>query len=167
MWSSRLVASVFFLLLTVLFFKVTVRASEDETDEYDVNARVMRISLVSGEVTLQRKNNSDWERARLNFPLVEGDTVATDRESRLEIQIDARNFVRLAPETKLQIVTLRDEGIALSVIRGTATVRLVKFDRQHEYFEVDAPRTTMAAEKKGLYRIDVPNDGRVRLSVHD
>ena len=167
MWSSRLYSTIFLLLLAVVSTPVTIRASDDEADEYDVKARVVRISLISGEVSLKRKDNTDWERARLNFPLVEGDTLSTDRESRLEIQFDARNFVRLAPSTTVQIVALRDEGVALSVVEGTATVRLVKFDRQHEYFEIDAPRTTLAAEKNGLYRIDVPKDGRVRLTVSD
>ncbi len=155
------------LLLALVATPVTIRASDDEADEYDVKARVVRISLISGDVSLKRKDNTDWERARLNFPLVEGDTLSTDRESRLEIQFDARNFVRLAPNTTVQIVALRDEGVALSVVEGTATIRLVKFDRQHEYFEIDAPRTTLAAEKNGLYRIDVPKDGRVRLTVSD
>ena len=67
----------------------------------------------------------------------------------------------------MQIVALRDEGVALSVIEGTATVRLAKFDHEREYFEVDAPRTTLAIEKNGLYRIDVPGDRRVRLTVRD
>ena len=167
MWSSRLFSSMLLLLLTLFSAQTIVRATEDEADEYDVKDRVVRISLISGEVNLKRKGNKDWERARLNFPLVEGDTLATDRDSRLEIQIDARNFVRLAAGTTIQIVALRDEGVALSVIEGTATVRLARFDRQHEYFEVDAPRSTMAAEKPGLYRIDVPSDGRVRFSVRD
>ena len=167
MWSSRLFSSFLLLLLTLFTTSLHVRASEDEADDYDVRARVVRISLISGEVTLKRKGNTDWERARLNFPLVEGDTVATDRESRLEIQFDARNFVRLAPNTTMQIVALRDEGVALSVGAGTVVVRLVKFDREHEYFEVDAPRTTLAAEKKGVYRIDVPDTGRVRLAVRE
>jgi hypothetical protein len=170
MSSSRLFSSILLLLLTLFSANANstnLSAAEDEADEYDVKARVVRISLISGEVSLKRKGNHDWERARLNFPLVEGDTVSTDRESRLEIQIDARNFVRLAGNTTMEIVTLRDEGVALSVVEGTATIRLVKFDRQREYFEIDAPRTTMAAEKKGLYRIDVPPNGRVRLSVRD
>ncbi len=167
MWSSRLYLSILLLALTFFSYNLSVRASDEETDEYDVKARVVRISLINGEVTLKRKGNTEWERARLNFPLVEGDTIATDRESRLEVQIDSRNFVRLAANTTMQIVALRDEGIALSLSEGTATVRLVRFDRQREYFEIDAPRTTMAIEKKGLYRVDVPNDGRVRLAVHD
>jgi len=143
-----------------------VRA-DDEPEDYEVNARVVRISMTSGDVSLKRNGNTDWEKARLNFPLVEGDTVSTDRESRLELQIDARNFVRISSGSVLRIVTLRDEGVALSVMEGTATIRLAKFDRSHEYFEIDAPRTTLAAEKKGLYRVDVPQEGRVRFTVRD
>ena len=127
----------------------------------------MRISLIDGEANLKRHENQDWERVRLNYPLVEGDTLATGKDSRAEIQIDARNFVRLTANTVLRIVTLRDEGIAMSVVEGTALVRLAKFDRDKEYFEIDAPKSTLAAEKTGLYRIDVPREGRVRLTVRD
>ena len=131
-------------LLTLFSISITARADDDDDadDDYDVKARVVRISLIGGEVNLKRNGNQDWEPARLNYPLVEGDIVATDKESRLEIQIDARNFVRLAANSTLRIVTLRDEGIALSVVEGTATIRLAKFDRKKEYFEIDAPRTS-------------------------
>ena len=167
---SRLKTSLIFWAFLLTFFSITVTAradDDDEPDDYDVKARVVRISLMGGEVNLKRNGNQDWEPARLNYPLVEGDTVATDKDSRLEIQIDARNFVRLAANSTLRIVTLRDEGIALSVLEGTVSVRLARFDRKNGYFEIDAPRTTIAAEKEGLYRIDVPRDGRVRLTVRD
>ncbi len=160
-------ATILSLLLTPFAASHSVRAEDDYTEEYDVKARVVRVSLIKGEVSIKRNGNSDWERAQLNFPLVEGDTVSTDRDSRLEIQIDARNFVRLEANSILRIVTLRDEGVALSVVEGTVSVRLAKLDRDHEYFEVDAPKVTLAAEKKGLYRIDVPRDGRVRLTARD
>ena len=159
----------YFLLLTLFTIPITARADDDDDkdDDYDVKARVVRISLLGGEVNLKRDGNKDWEPARLNYPLVEGDTITTGKGSYLEIQVDARNFVRLAPNSVLRIITLRDEGIAISVVEGTATVRLAKFDRKNGYFELDAPKTTMAAEKEGLYRIDVPRDGRVRLTVRD
>ena len=85
----------------------------------------------------------------------------------MEIQIDARNFVRVGSSAMLRVMTLRDEGVALSVIEGTASVRLAKFDREKEYFEVDAPQSTLAAEQKGVYRIDVARAGRVRFTVTD
>jgi hypothetical protein len=171
MRSTRPVYStIFFLFLTFLVSPIITRAADEDPDEYDVKARVVRISLLTGEVNLKRNGNTDWERARLNSPLVEGDLISTgstDPESRVEIQIDARNFVRLGANSILRIVTLRAEGVALSLVEGTASLRLAEFDRDHEYFEVDAPKTTLAAEKSGLYRIDVGKDGHVRLTARD
>src|SRR6185295_19715443 len=91
-WPFGLAVSYSILSLLLVFLTTTIVAraadDDDDGDEYDVKARVVRISLISGEVNLKRNGNTDWEHARLNFPLVEGDTVATDRDSRLEIQID-------------------------------------------------------------------------------
>src|SRR6266404_322498 len=156
------------LFLTILTINITARAADDnDTDEYDVNARVVRISFLAGEVKLKRSGNTEAEKARVNFPLVEGDVLSTDRDGRVEIQIDAHNFLRLGADSVLQITTLRDEGIALSLSRGTASIRLAKFDHDKQYFEIDAPKTTLAAEKEGLYRLDVSGDGRVRLTARN
>ena len=164
---QSLYATILSLLLTPFATSHSVFADDDDAEDYDVKARVVRVSLINGEASLKRNGDSDWERARLNVPLVEGDTVSTERESRLEIQVDARNFVRLEANSILRIVTLREEGVALSIVEGTASVRLAKFDRDREYFEVDAPRVTIALEKNGLYRIDVPREGRIRLTARD
>src|SRR5688572_16907527 len=164
---SRLNAALLSLLLTFLSVTITARAEDDEPDDYDVKARVVRVSLMVGDVQLKRNESKQWELIRLNYPLVEGDTVSTGKDSQLEIQFDSRNFVRLPANSVLRIVTLRDEGTALSVLEGTITVRIAKLDRDREYFEIDAPRTTLAIEKNGSYRIDVPREGRVRLTVRD
>ncbi|MFN2416433.1 MAG: FecR domain-containing protein, partial [Pyrinomonadaceae bacterium] len=166
---SRLSAPAALLfLLSVTFLQASPALADDVyDDEYEERARVLRVSLLKGEVSVKRSGEDDWEETRLNAPLVEGDLLATGRDSRLEIQVDARNFVRLGPDSVLKIVTLRDEGIALSLSEGTATVRLARFDKDKEYFELDAPATTVAAEKTGLYRLDVDRDGTVRVTVRD
>jgi hypothetical protein len=174
MRSTRSVYSALFLLLlsllTCLGGNSIARAADDDADEaeeYDLKVRVARISLMGGEVSLKRKDNTEWEPARLNSPLVEGDAVSTGNGSRVEIQLGARNFVRLGANSILRVNTLRDEGIALSLVEGTASIRLARFAAGKEYFEVDAPKTTLAVEKSGLYRIDVGKDGRVRLTARD
>jgi FecR protein len=168
---KALFASLLFILLAWPCTSQIARAEdnvrEEEADEYDVTARVVRTSLLKGEVTLRRKGSLQWERATLNLPLVEGDTLATASDARLEIQIDARNFIRVGADSVLRIVTLRDDGIALSLAQGTATLRLAHFDREKEYFEIDAPKTTLSAERPGLYRLDVTREGKVRLTVRD
>ncbi|HEX8131337.1 MAG TPA: DUF6600 domain-containing protein [Pyrinomonadaceae bacterium] len=142
---------------------------DEEIDDagYEETARVVRVSLLSGDVSLRRAGNTEWEKATLNLPLVEGDRLATGAGARVEIQIDARNFVRLGEYATLDIVTLREEGVALSLPEGTATLRLARFDKDREYFEIDAPKTTLAAEQKGSYRLDVAQNGNVRVTVRD
>lgn len=163
-------ATLLFLLSTILLFTSAARAVEDtsyDDDEYEEHARVLRISLLKGEVSLKRAGNDEWEEARLNAPLVEGDVLATGRDARLEIQADARNFIRVGPDSVLRVVTLRDEGIALSLSEGTATFRLAGFDKDKGYFELDAPGVTVAAERTGQYRVDVERDGAVRITVRE
>jgi hypothetical protein len=79
------------LILTLLFAPAIARA-DDEDEDYDVTARVVRLSLIHGDVSVRRHDSDQWEKARLNIPLVEGDAVSTGGDSRAEIQIDARNF---------------------------------------------------------------------------
>ena len=141
------------------------RYGNNDDDGYEETARVARLSLIRGDVSLRRTGSDKWERAALNVPLVEGDRLATGAGARLEIQIDARNFVRVGEYATVDVVTLRDEGVALSLVEGTATLRLARFDRDREYFEIDAPGTTVAAERRGLYRLDVAQDGGVRITV--
>ncbi|MDT5269902.1 MAG: hypothetical protein QOH49_2088 [Acidobacteriota bacterium] len=169
---SRLSAptALLYLLSTLLLLSTAARAADDtydDDDEYEERARVLRVSLLKGEVSLKRAGNDEWEDARLNAPLVEGDVLATGRDSRLEIQADARNFIRVGPDSLLRVVTLRDEGIALSLSEGTATFRLAQFDKDKGYFELDAPGTTVAAERTGQYRVDVERDGAVRVTVRE
>ncbi len=117
------------LLLLSLLLTFNTNARADDEREYEETTRVARVSLIKGDVSLLRAGDRKWERATLNFPLVEGDRIATGEDARVELQIDARNFIRLGQYTTLDVVTLRDEGIALSIPEGTATLRLARFDR--------------------------------------
>src|SRR5258708_33460767 len=141
--------------------------SPDDSPEYQETARVARVSYVTGDVNLKRVGSGGWETAQTNLPLVEGDTLATGADGRAEIQIDSKNFVRIGPDSALRIVTLRDQGVALSLANGKATIRLAEIDRGREFFEIDAPKSTIAAEQSGLYRIDAGANGEVRVIVRE
>ena len=57
---------------------------------------VARISLIHGDVSMQRSDTGDWAVTSINAPLVRGDQVATGEKSRAEIQLDYADLVRLA-----------------------------------------------------------------------
>jgi hypothetical protein len=144
---------------------VVVGAAEE--DEPDVTARVARISFIRGDAQVKRHDSDDWETATLNLPLVEGDEIATGADSRVEIQFDNYQHVRLAANSQLKIPVLKDQGIALSISTGTVSVRVTRFDKDGAYFEIDAPKTTVAIQKAGQYRIDAGQAGEnsIRVSV--
>ncbi|MCP9493101.1 MAG: hypothetical protein MSG64_01465 [Pyrinomonadaceae bacterium MAG19_C2-C3] len=157
-----------------LLFTAHAHAFDDEVevDDYDETARVARVTHVEGIADLRRKGSGEVEdqseRVTRNLSLVEGDIIqTTGSEARVEIQLDAANFVRLRGNTIVRLTTLRDEAIVLSLDAGAVQVRLDGFDASRGYFEIDAPNITVALERSGLYRLDVEPEGYQRLTVRD
>ncbi|MEP6705062.1 MAG: DUF6600 domain-containing protein, partial [Acidobacteriota bacterium] len=157
------------LLISVLLSGTAALASE--TDDYipEVTDRVARISFVTGDVQIRRADSPDWEVAVLNLPIVEGDEIATDGNGRLEIQFNSYMHLRVAENSQIKFVGLQDGGIALSVPLGTVVLRAAEFDASRSFFEIDAPKTTIAIRKSGTYRIEagVPDSLEVIVSATD
>ncbi|MEO8649706.1 MAG: DUF6600 domain-containing protein, partial [Acidobacteriota bacterium] len=146
-------------------------ASADEIDDYipDVTDRVARISFITGDVQIKRADTGEWEKAVLNLPIVEGDEITTEGGGRFEIQFNAVTHLRVAENSYLRITGLSDDGIALSLPQGSLTLRAVKFNIDKTFLEIDAPKTTIAVEKAGSYRIDAgrPGDTEIRVVATD
>lgn len=158
-------------LLAFLFCACVVAfanpAADDDYPDLE-NSRVARITVVRGDVQIKRAGGDEWEQAAPNVPLIEGDRIATGENSRFEIQFDYANYLRVDEYSILKVVTLRNEGIAVSLPEGSLNLRLGRFDREREYFEIDAPSTTVSVRKEGLYRIDAPrerSESEVRVAV--
>ena len=170
MRSTKQVIWTLFFGLTLLFSAAAVYGDDDVEDDAvpDVTARVSRISFIRGEIQIRREGSQDWEKAVLNLPVVEGDEIITDAGSRLEIQLNLYSHIRLAESSYLKVVGLKDGAVALSLSEGSMNVRLVKFDKESGFFEIDAPRTTVAIQRAGKYRIDAGKAGvtdEVRMTV--
>src|ERR1035437_3564050 len=146
-----------------------LNAVDDDDNAPDVTARVARISFIRGDVQIRRVDGQDWETAVLNLPLVEGDEVSTGPDARLELQFSNSTHLRLDENAYLKMVTLSDDGIAVSLSQGTLSTRITSFDKDRTYFEIDAPQTTLAVQKAGSYRIDAghPGDADLHVSIRD
>ena len=167
MYSRQKVLWAAMLLVPVMLCVKAFGAVESDTEKPDVTARVARVTFVSGDVQVRRSGNTDWERVTPDLPIVEGDEIATGADARVEIQLDSFGRLRLEKNSNLRISTLRDEGIAVSVPQGSLSVRFLDFDKDKSYFEIDAPKTTVAIQKAGMYRIDAgsDNDQHVRVTA--
>lgn len=156
------------LVLMLTAVKGILAQSEDD-DTPNVTDRVARISLIRGDVQIRRSDSQDWESAVVNLPLVEGDEITAGDGARVEIQFGAYTYARLTERSYLKVTTLKEEGVALSLSEGSLIVRANEFDKQRSYFEIDAPRTTVAIERAGMYRIDAggQNSTDVRVAAID
>ena len=144
-------------------------ANEFDTDDElpEITVRVARISYIKGEAQIRRADSDDWEKVTKNLPIVEGDEIVTDEKTRIEIQFDKDKYLRLDEKAYLKLTTLRDEGIAVSLSEGSLNLRLLKFDKEdHGYFEIDAPQTTIAVQKAGMYRIDAGDDNYTVVQIN-
>ena len=170
MISAKKFQRILLFLLPFLFFSSgNSFAQNSDRDAPEVTARVARISFLNGDVQIKRADQTDWERAVNNLPIVEGDEIATNKNARVEIQFDSANYVRLSENSYLKVTTLRDEGIALSLPNGTLSARVLSFDKDRSYLEIDAPSTTVSVERAGMYRIDAGNqtESEIRIAVTD
>ena len=143
--------------------------------------RVARISLIEGEVSYQRANDSkkDWFDATLNLPLDESDQLYSGPDGRAEIQLSGRNIVRIDHNTNLRFTQFNTGTIQLALPVGTATFRIDSLDRRQfqvvdandlnaddaVYFEVDTTVVAITFLKEGSYRVNVRDDGTTEIIV--
>src|SRR5262249_7972702 len=145
--------------------------------------RVARISLVEGEVSYQRANDSrkDWFDATLNLPLEENDQLYSGSDGRAEIQLSGRNIVRIGHDTNLRFTQFKPGAIQMALPVGVAYFRIDSLDKRTfdavdandpaindpVYFEVDTPTVAVTLVKEGVYRINVRDDGSTEVIVRE
>lgn len=161
------ITGLFLLLMPLVFVQSAFADDYTYDDTPEVTARVARISFMTGDVQVKRGGSNDWEKAANNLPMVEGDQIATAPGARVELQLDSYNYVRLAENSILTFSTLRDNQIALSLPEGTMSARVLSFDNKRNSFEIDAPQTTIAIQRSGMYRIDTgsKDSEEIRITV--
>ncbi len=135
----------------------------DEGDDPDHG--VARISLLSGDVTVQRGDSGEVVAAELNAPLVALDHVLTGPNSRTEVQFDYSNMIRLGPVSEVRIAELRDNDYFIQVAEGTVTFRVLRDTRAQ--VEISTPTVSIRPTERGIYRITVRPDGATEITVRN
>ena len=149
-----------FLVVFCLFL-----AAPSSVSAYEYSyARVVRLSLVEGDVQISRPAtaNSDepggsgvWEQAIVNMPIQHGYSLATDN-GRAEIEFESGATARLADNSVLQFteLALSDGGriTRLNLSQGIATF-YANLSSQ-DVFEVSTPDVRVNIPKRASFRVD-------------
>ena len=124
---------------------------------------VARISVMHGNVTIQRGDSGDSVAAALNAPLTVGDYLSTNGGARTEVQLDNLNFIRVASDTQLRFTRLDPTDHELQLAAGTIELRVLRYNDANP--QVDTPSVTLRPAEAGAYRITVDNNGDTVATV--
>jgi hypothetical protein len=134
------------------------QAQGQEQPDADPPSRVARLSLATGQVSFVPAGENDWVEAQLNRPLVTGDKLWTDHNSRAELQIGAA-ALRIDQETSFDFLNLDDDTAQVELTQGTLNLNVRRlYDNQ--VYEVDTPTLAFVINRVGEYRVDVDANGR-------
>src|SRR5712692_5704960 len=127
--------------------------------QVDISPGVARISLIQGDVSVQRGDTGDWAAAALNQPLVGGDRISTGDGSEAELQLDHSNILRLGNNAQAKIATLGQTPIDRTQIQvqvGQGLAYYTVFKDSEAEVEIDTPNAAIRpTSKEGVYRIEV------------
>jgi len=130
-------------------------------------ARIVRLSLVSGDVQIARSSSSEWENAAPNMPIQQGFTIGTNN-GRAEVEFESGATMWIAENTVVQFteLALSDGGriTRLTLTQGTSSFQ-VKL-RSGDAFEVNTSSFRVTVPNHTKFRVDALRDG-ASVSVID
>ena len=124
---------------------------------------IARISLVRGEVAVQRGESGDSIQARANLPLVEGDYLTTGPASRAELQLDYSNLLRLDEHSSVRLASLGNRSFLVQIERGTVTYSELRGGDAD--VDIETPLAAVRPQKQGRYRIEVASVDEVAVTA--
>lgn len=140
----RLARTALALALSAL---TTLAAAQD-----DVPARVGRIALTQGQVSIAGDVGAEMAPAQVNYPVTGGTAVVTSPGARTELRVGSTS-IALDGDSSLEVIGLDDSGIRLRLNYGSASVRVLSPDAAAG-FELETPEARVRLQQPATLRVD-------------
>jgi hypothetical protein len=126
------------------------------------HARIVRLSFVEGNVTVQRPDIADWAEAPANTPIQEGFELSTAEGSFAEVEFENGSTVRLGQLSLLEFtqLALGSDGSKINCLtlhKGYATFHAAP--EGQDVYEVRTANAALTPRGKTLFRADVDSSG--------
>src|SRR5262245_31829748 len=151
-------------MLLVLLASVMVRSATLQTIETPA-PRLVRVSLLEGDVTYQRTDLDRWVDLSINTPILETDKIWVGRGGRAEVEFENGSFVRFSENTIVEFSRLGDinsrDEVEMRLVQGLASFEV----RPDPAFTIQTPLFSNRLNDAASFRLDVETDGSGRLVV--
>jgi len=118
-----------------------------------------RVSAIEGNLMVKGAREDQWSYSDVNGIVGDDDALLTDGESLAEIEMPGQVFLRLGKATGLDVVSVREGQYRLW--KGKAYVSVS--DGDERIVAVETPVCAVVLVGKGLVRIEVQDEGAVRV----
>lgn len=121
-----------------------------------------RISFDTGGLLIKGPQETEWAAAAVNALVVPGDTLWVDQEGTAEVELAGANFLRLADQSKAEVVALPPDVF----IRGwVGSFYIQRLTRSEGTFVFTAPAATVEIADNSMVRMDINGQGALTVSV--
>lgn len=120
----------------------------------DPDARVARVSYVSGDVSYQRGDVEGWNDLRVNTPLVTSDSFFASEGGRAEVDLGSGIVIRVDGGTQVDLVNNTGDIAQLGMTSGFLDLRARSFPGAFT-LEIDTPSAAATILEPGRYRVEV------------
>jgi hypothetical protein len=131
--------------------------NQDQSEAQDPPGRVARLNFSQGSISFRPAGEDDWVSAVPNRPMVSGDDLWADEDSRAEVHIGSA-AIRLGAKTGITFLALDDHTTQIRLAEGSLILRVRHVDDDDTY-EIDTPNLAFSLLQPGEYRVDVSEDG--------
>jgi hypothetical protein len=132
-------------------------AQTDDDPSQDPPGRVARLNDSEGSISFRPAGEDEWVAGVPNRPMVAGDDLWADEDSRAEVHMGSA-AIRLGAKTGITFLALDDHTTQIRLARGELIVNARHVDDDDTY-EIDTPNIALTFLQPGEYRIDVSQDG--------
>ncbi len=126
----------------------------------DSQVRIVRLSLVTGPVQLDRATGQGFEKAITNMPITQGMKLRTDGNSRAEVEFEDGTTLRLASNAEVEFpeLALRSDGGRVSQVRvDGGTVYFDVHRKKNDDFRLAFGTQEIALDRNVHFRLDLTN----------
>ena len=162
-WMVALVSFVLLLQIPTIAKAQDEPPDQDQDQSQDPPGRVGRLSYSQGSVSFRLAGEDDWVTAVPNRPIVAGDDLWADENSRAEVQVGSATL-RLDAKTGITLLALDDRTTQIRLAQGSLIVRVRHVDDEDTY-EIDTPNIAFTLLQPGEYRVDVSEDGSQTIAT--
>ncbi len=132
-------------------------AIAEDSNAPDPPSLIARLSFIDGSVSYQPGGENDWAAAMTNRPLVSGDNLWADANSRAEVHVGS-TALRLGAQTGITLLEVSDHAAQIRLAQGELIVKVRHVD-DDDMYEIDTPNVAFVVMQPGDYRFDVSQDG--------